>query len=417
MFQKIKSYFRQSAYKRQQTYDSGIGSPYWRPWIQQDYSLNSLANRRLTSLGVVALALRLYSDALSRFPLRVKNKEGRNVDHYILAVLEKPNSWQTRTDFFQQITNNVLLGGNFIAKIDWNKSTGSIEKIIPWLSGAIWAYPNAKFSDYSDYIQIEKRGYYYRDFKARRYLPDQLLHIRDLTHSADIMGVSRISMARQAFESSVSVQDSIAGTAERGFLNPAIITGSLSQSGSQDSKAAAEKAIREFYQSGAAKRGSAIILPGEIKIEKLAMDLRQADLDFIKRSTDLEIAKIFNLQTINNADSAAQSGAKEAYRALTNIALKPWLLHVAESFSQRLLSSFERRRGLRFCFELDSVASQDLRERGTYLSLLTQRGIISPNEARDLIDLPRIADSGMDKPEREKILEKEVAPKGGPEND
>ncbi len=194
----------------------------------------------------------------------------------------------------------------------------------------------------------------------------------------------------------------------RGFLNPALISGSLAQSGSEKSKKAAEAAIRKFYQSGAAKRGSALLLPGDLKISALNMDMRQADIAFCKKSSDQELARIMGIQWVTAESLNVQSGAKEAARSLQAVTLKPWLEHCAGAFTAFLLSERERAAGLKFCFEMEIMQSMDGREKSSYLAALLKNGLISQNEGREMLGLPRLAGPEMDMPEKEKIAEAEI---------
>ncbi len=157
-------------------------------------------------------------------------------DHPALAVMERPNSWMRKTDLMLQLAENCLLGGNFVAKVEWDMATGRLKQILPFLSGSVWAYPRLKAIGCADPIALSgERAWFYRDFKGRARWPEggagySILRIRDLANSADfLMGISRLTRARLAAETSMSVADSILGAAARGFLNPALISGSLAQ--------------------------------------------------------------------------------------------------------------------------------------------------------------------------------------------
>ena len=115
------------------------------------------------------------------------------------------------------------------------------------------------------------------------------------------------------------------------------------------------------------------------------------------------MARLFNLQTINQTADNVQSGAKESYRALTNIALKPFLIHIANNLSHSLLTSLDLERGLRFCYETQVLSSQDFREQSTYLKGLKESGVISTNEARAWLNLSPMPDKEMDRPCDQKV--------------
>ena len=360
------------------------------------------------SIGVVNLAVRLYSDACTRFPLRVLNARKEPVDHYLLKVFNRPNSFQSKSIFFNNLTAATLLHGNFHAKIETDE-TGKITELLSYPARSVFAYPSytmgkklnvATGNSFSDPLAIKKFGYYFRDYRARIFMPYEILHIKDLCAHFDLInGISRLSQARLLWESGLSVSESIQGIAEAGFLAPTIITGAFS--GDTEEKEKQKDLLEEFFQRGQAKRRRMMFLPEGQKntnwnTHSLKMDMQAGDLEFIKRATDLDLAKLFNLQVVNNAENSPQSSAKESYRALTNVALKPWLQHLENSFTSKLLTEREQDKGIHFEYDLRTISSQDLREQSTFIKGLRECGVITGNEGRTMLGLAPHSDPEAD---------------------
>lgn len=406
MFNKVKNFF---GLKTRST-PSVLSESGWRP-------VGSYGNNALNSLGVVGLAIRLYSDALIRFPLKVKNKNKENIDHYLLRLLEKPSSFQGKADFFVRLTSSVFLQGNFHAKIEHDQS-GRITDLLSFVGNDCFAYPKylqgGKGSTYgvgnsfSDPIGIKRHGFYYRDSRARIFMPYEILHVKDMVMNRfDLLnGVSRIRLARLAFDSGLDVQESIRGISQNGFIPPTLLSGNLS--GDKEEKRAMKDKLEEFFKYGQTKNRRMLFLPEGVEAKALALDMKSADLEFIKKSTDLDMSKLFNLQVINNADSSPQASAKESYRALTFIALKPFLQNIADQFTNQLLTEKEKDQGVHFKYETQVLSSQDFREQSTYLKGLKESGIISANEARSFLDLKKSDQEGTDDLKAEKVTVEEI---------
>ena len=391
-------------FKRQ---SGSLTSPSWLPYRNNDYSLSGVANRRLTSLGVVSHALRVYADACTRFPLRVLNKDKQPIDHYLLKVFESPNEFQNCSTFFNHLVTNVLLTGNFLCKIE-NDSSGRITSLLPFVSGSMWAYPSYRggvANDFSDPILIAKHGFFYKDYRSRVFMPFEVLHIKDITYSSDLLnGISRITIARISFESGVELQETIKGISEGGLIPATVLHGPMGRSKVESDKF--RENLETFFQNGLTRRRRFLTLPEGWKTEPLALSVKESDLKFIKTASDLDMAKIFNLQTVFSLESSqVQSGAKEAYRALLHIALRPFLQNLEFAFNKQLLSESERQAGVHFHFNSD-FSGMDDRERSTALGLFRERGILTANECRELLKFP--ARSGGDELEAIKLEQEKI---------
>ena len=369
-----------------------ISEPTWLPYRQNTYSLSGVSNRRLTSLGVLSMALRLYTDACLRFPLRILDKNKQPVNHPLIKVFKEPSDFQSSGGFFSHLVNSVFLSGNFHAKIVWDKN-GQIIKLLPFVSGSVWAYPSYRggvANDFSDPILIDKGGYFYKDYRSRIFDPSEILHIKDIVYSSDLLnGISRITLSRIAFQSGIDLQEGISGIAESGFAPLAFLK--TPKGSKAKNTEVLQKSLEKFLRGGGLKRRSVFRLPDDTELDKSPDKINSEDFKYLKNCTDLDMARIFALQTIFTGETSAQpqSGAKESYRALTQITLKPWLCGLCDAFTKQLLTEREKDRGLSFAYDLSVIHSQDLREQSTYLSSLKKSGIMTANECRLALNLPK----------------------------
>ena len=114
MLTRIRQFFQ----KNRQSFDS-LSDPVWRPYYNEQ-SLSAIGNRRLTSLGVLSLALRLYSDALVRFPLKLKDSSGKEIkNRYLKTLLENLTSFKQKRCFSVSLLAMFFCKETSIVKKKW----------------------------------------------------------------------------------------------------------------------------------------------------------------------------------------------------------------------------------------------------------------------------------------------------------
>ena len=128
--------------KRQQAPAPALGErSEWIPFS------NNYPPTSATRLATVGRCLRLYSDFLLQTPLKAQN------GHYLIKLLDNPNRWQDKKNFFETLVFELLLNGNFHAKVDYD-STGQVTALLPYRAGQIYCHPTA--GEYSDPLSIQK---------------------------------------------------------------------------------------------------------------------------------------------------------------------------------------------------------------------------------------------------------------------
>ena len=336
---------------------------------------NNFPPTKATRLATVGRCLRLYSDFLVQTPLEPES-------HYLTKLLNKPNRWQSKKNFYESLVFELLLNGNFHAKIEYD-STGKVTAILPFRVGQIYCHPTN--GEYSDPVSLQRGGYYYKDFKGRVFMPDEILHLRDsmFNTSDQLNGLSRVYLYELLFQSGYSIQ-AVQQSLSASGLRPSWLLSGLPE---EDPKATKEvrDTIKQFFQSGQSSTPGAVLsLPEGFELKQLMLNNPENALEFLASKSDLDIARIFSvpIELIGRADAEGEGGAqhiKESHRFFIKNSLTSFFKNISDSLENLAMD------GTTFEFTVDRFRASDLREQGQYISQLVGAEVLSASEAKAMI--------------------------------
>lgn len=337
---------------------------------------NNFPPTKSTRLATVGRCLRMYSDFLLQTEL--VTKDGK--PHYILDLLEQPNSFDTKKTFYEKLVFELLMNGNFHCYID-SDNRGQVKALLPYRSGQLYAYANK--GEYSDPISIHKKGFYYQDFKGRVFMPDEILHLKDMmfNSSDNLNGYARTYIYELNFQSGYSIQQVQCSLSQSGLRPPLLLTG-LPESDKEGLKNVRDT-VKSFFKSGqSAAAGGVLTLPEGYDIKNLMLQSPERALEFLSSTSDLNIARIFcvPIELLARSDAEGQSGGnhlKEANRFFIKTTMKSFLKNVSNALEMLSMD------GTKFEFLVDKLRASDLREESQYWSQMVTAGIYSPEEAKE----------------------------------
>ena len=334
---------------------------------------NNFPPSRATQLATVGRCLRLYSDFAGEIPL-ISEPAG----HYLLDLVRNPNSFMSRQNLFETLCFELLLNGNFISQIKYD-SRGQILKILPYRAGQVYCYPRS--GEYNDAESIERGGYFYKDFKGRVLMPDQIWHIRDVMFSnSDLLnGLSRSYLYATAFESGTALANAEKSLNQSSLKPPWLLTG-LPEASDKEIKETKEL-VDLFLKAGAQ---GILTLPGGYELKSMMIESVGPVLKYLASKSDLDISRIFSvpIQLLARADALSQAGAndlKESTRFFIKSASKSFLKNISDSLENLAMD------GTKFSFEVDRFRASDLREQSQYISQLVTAEVLKPAEAKAMI--------------------------------
>lgn len=360
----------------------------WIPWsaATSDFKGKYLAG----NLPQVRRALQLYSNLLNTTPLQAINKQGKEVDHYLLNVLNKPARFLSRYEFFSRLVESYFLDGNFYALIESN-TEGKITSILPFLPGTMYAYasgPKEKSTqgDHADPVTLNESGSYFYQSQfgegdnavTNKYDPEDVWHIKSTWQSQDLLnGASLYEAYTQAIELGQDSLETSQKFAKSGMVGPVLITGVETEDA--DSKKTVSDTVKEFFEN----KGQFLTLPAETEIKDLLMKQPADFIRFLSSVSSLHIARLLSvpIELLNREDAQAGSGMggvamKEIFRFWVKTSGRGFLNMIEQKLNELATD-------VTFQFQIRSVQSSDMRELAMSVNQLVSAGAMTPQEAKE----------------------------------
>lgn len=147
------------------------------------------------------------------------------------------------------------------------------------------------------------------------------------------------------------------------------------------------------YYSGE-NAGRVAILEGGMEWQALDLSMSPADADLVNlnRFNTEEVARLYGVppSLLAQTHSASYSTAVEESRAAVLHCLRPWAARLSDCLGRVLLTQQERDKGMRIDAPLDHLLVAPGKETSEYLRELVNSGILSLNEARNVLGLADI---------------------------
>lgn len=312
---------------------------------------------------------------LSRRPGQIDRLQPSSRLQNIAWLLEiSPNRWMTPFIFKKTMIQWLLCYGNAYA---WQPVNGQRREL--FILGASTTYP---------VFDVNGEIWYRTTFRNGRteYIPGvEVFHL--MINSTDgMMGRSVITYARESLGRQLGAYETQGKFYAQG-LNPG---GLIWVNGEASSEV--RKKIRTAYaeaMEGTENAYRLAVLDSKIsKFEPITM--KPVDAQFLEsiEENDLEIANFFGvpLYKLNMGKQAYNSNEQQNLDYL-NTTLDAYLVQWEETAALRWLSEDEQNY-MYFRFNRDVILRTDASTRAEYLSKKIQSGQLSPNEARQIEDLP-----------------------------
>lgn len=358
-------------------------------WIGWSSAISDYKGKYLAgNLPQVRRSLQLYANLLNTTPLVALNKEGKEVDHYLLKVLRKPTRYLSRHEFFCRLVESYFLDGNFYCLIDSN-GEGKIKNLLPFLSGTMYAYAGSNKNnqgDNSDPVTLNEAGSYFYQSQfgegdraiTNKYHPEDIWHIKSTWQSQDLLnGASLFEAYTQAIELGQDSLETAVKFAKSGMVGPVLISGVETES--PEAKQETKESIENFFKN----KGQFLTLAGEIELKDLMVKQPADFLRFLSSVSSLHIARLLSIpiELLNREDAMAGSGMggqamKEVFRFWVKTSGRGFLDMIAQKLNE--LAS-----DVTFKFQIRSVQSSDMRELAMSVNQLIQSGAMTTQEAKE----------------------------------
>jgi HK97 family phage portal protein len=271
---------------------------WWAEFGPTSTSSGGMSVTQITALQVstVQACVTIRSEDVAKLPVHVYRKRadgGREIvtDHPVERVLCRPNSYQSRFEFIEQMQVALMLRGNAYAVI-LRDGRGRPTDLIPISPDRVWIFeaPGGMV-----FYQVARRGAHETAVLGNEPLmipSDDILHLRWMALDNSLYGASRIGLAREAIGLALSQQE-LAGRLSANSTN---LGGVLTTEQKLSAEAAARlsKSWKE-QKSGLRNAGDTAVLEQGLKWSPIGMTARDAEMIAARNFQVQDIARLFRM--------------------------------------------------------------------------------------------------------------------------
>lgn len=279
---------------------SGMSPEEW--WTEFGLSAASAAGVAVTQLSALQVStvqacVSIRAEDVAKLPVHVYRRRekggGRDIvlDHPLERLLRRPNGYQSRFEFMEQMQVSVLLRGNGYAAI-LRDGRGNPTALIPTNPDRVSIYEGLGGEVF---YQVARRGMH--EAAMLKSLPlmipsEDMLHVRWMALENSLYGASRIALAREAIGLALSQQE-LAGRLSANSTNlGGVLT--TEQKLSPDAVTRLANSWKERKQ-GLRNAGETAVLEQGLKWQPMGMSARDAEMVASRNFQVPEIARLFRM--------------------------------------------------------------------------------------------------------------------------
>lgn len=334
---------------------------------------------------IAAACTAIRSADLAKLPVNVKRRlknGGTEIlrSHAVNRVLNKPNAWQTKFEFFETMQACYLLKGNAYAPVIWN-GRGQPVALVPVNPDRVALWANAD----SDL--------YFRITNGSQFELSQLANLPEMVHSEDMLnlramslngvsGLSRIGMARDAIGLSLALERYSSALFARGARPSGVL---------ETDKKLADATFKRFKEqwqqgfSGLSNSGKTPILEEGLKWKASTMTSVESQTVEARRLQIEQVATAFDVPLHRLGIGTNEKAILQAHQMYLNNTLST----DAERWENKLNDLFGLDGDETFIeFDLDYFNRADLKTQLEALRIGVVGTVFTPNEARRKLGLP-----------------------------
>lgn len=335
----------------------------------------------------VAVAYRcthILAGACGNLPIDLYRRIGEGVrepavGHQLRAILQRPNSWQTSSEFRKMLTAHAVLKGNgYALKIT---SRGRLL--------ALWPLKNPdRMTVVQDPVTMRLRYRWQRDNGSFLDLDQaDILHLRGLTLDG-ITGIGVLSHARQALGLSLQAEDATARTFRQGVIAGLVFTktGTLSDEAFDRLKAQIEE-----NNAGVENARKALILEDDLKVDGSLMSAE--DLQFLqsRQFSRSDVGMFYGVPPFMYGDTEKStswgSGIEAQGIGFSTFTANDWWVMWEEALQRDCLTPAEIAAGYYVRIQRQALLRADTKVRSENYAKALQWGWMSPDEVRAMEDM------------------------------
>jgi HK97 family phage portal protein len=298
-------------------------------------------------------------------------------DHPVARLLQRPNKWQTRLDFWQDAASVFVRHGRFYAYKS-RGSTGPIRELIPLPPTAVTPEQDENYN--VKFRVVQGRG------GAREYAPDKIFHARGPAKDF-LTGDSPVNDIKLAIALEIMAEKFGASFFHNGALPLLVFNYLEGSSGFRD--ADQEKQFVNDFQAAfsGGKAHKALLLPkGLDSPSPIKIEHDKAQFIETRKYQRTVIAGAFGVppHITGDLERATFNNVEQQDQDFTVNVVMPVAQAFEAAMERDLLTDADRRRGVIIRFNLDSILRADFKSRQEGLKMQREMGVINANEWREM---------------------------------
>lgn len=336
-------------------------------------------------LATAWACIRLTAQAVSCLPLAMYERRGDDdrvrVDDDDVAevICDSPNEDQTALEYWEsQVAWMAATGNAYSEKVESGRRLVALQ---PMPSTHCWPFRDAE--------GVLK--YNYTDRGKSEILPrEKVFHLRGFGFGGDV-GLSPIQFGAQAFGSAIAIDEAAAKLYGNGLQASGVL--SSDKTLEKDQREQLQKIMEKFV--GSTNAGKLMVLEAGLKYDRLAMSPVDAQMLENKRFSVEEICRWWGVPPIIIGHAAQGqtmwgSGVEQILLAWLTLGIDPLCDRIEARIKKQLIRPTGNRR--RYAeFNREALLQMDSKSKAAFLSTMTQNGLMTRNEGRAKLNLPRKA--------------------------
>jgi HK97 family phage portal protein len=362
--------------------------------ITPEFSQSRLSQRRAIEYAPVWYAVSKVAGHCSQLPINCHRRldRGSEIDRrhpgYYL-VHQRPNSFQTAPEWKMQGAAHLLLWGNWRCAVV-RRGSSPVE-LIPfpietsssiWMDGVRWH--GASVCKHHPLAIAFGLTQEHNTF----WLQDQdVFFVHGLSFDG-LQGLNATAVMSNSVDAGLSAEDQVRMLAKKGFSGSLILEAPTGMFRNEED---AKKFLQMFRDAhdGSENTGKTAMLREGIKANMVTMSGKDSQWIEQRMFQRQEAAMWFCLEEIIGDDSSVSynSLAEKHLAYLTNC-LNRWLVHIEAALDRTLLTERQQERQTHyFKFNTNAMMRMDPSKQAEYLTKLIASRVMSPNEAREKLDM------------------------------
>jgi HK97 family phage portal protein len=363
---------------------------WWDEFGPTSVSAGGMAVTQLSALQVstVQACVTIRSEDVAKLPAHVYRRLGNGgrviaSDHPLEKVLQRPNGYQSRFEFIEQMMVALLLRGNAYAVI-LRDGRGRVTSLIPINPDRVWIYeaPGGEV-----FYQVARRGLH--ETAVLKSMPlmipsEDIFHLRWFALDNSLYGASRIGLAREAIGLALSQQE-LAGRLSANSTN----LGGVLTTEQKLTKESAER-IRASWQErkqGLRNAGETAVLEQGLKWQPMGMTARDAEFIAGRNMQVQEIARLYRmpLYKLGISERGAGNSFEQQDQDYMNGPISSDLTRLEDKFTEVFDLDED---GVFVSFDENKLLRASLMSRYNAYRVGIAGMFLRPNEARRAEELP-----------------------------